>query len=65
MNFLNRKMFQDGGDANTNPFFYVDQQRQTQYLDQSKLLPILRQTDITALEALIQNPDVTLSLIHI
>ena len=61
MNFLNRRMFQDGGDANTNPFFYVDQQGQTQYLDQSKLLPILRQTDITALEALIQNPDVTYS----
>lgn len=61
MSFLNRKMFQNGGDANTNPFFYVDQQGQTQYLDQSKLLPILRQTDITALEALIQNPDVTYS----
>ena len=61
MNFMNRRMFQAGGEAGTNPYFYVDSQGETQYLDQTKLLPILRSTDITALEALIQNPDVTYS----
>jgi len=61
MNFMNRKMFQAGGEAGTNPYFYVDSQGETQYLDQTKLVPILRSTDITALEALIQNPDVTYS----
>ena len=58
---MNRKMFQAGGEAGTNPYFYVDSQGETQYLDQTKLVPILRSTDITALEALIQNPDVTYS----
>ena len=61
MNFMNRKMFAVGGEAGTNPYFYVNSQGQTQYLDESKLLPILRNTDIAALEALIQNPDVTYS----
>ena len=61
MNFMNRRMFKAGGEAGTNPYFYVDSQGETQYLDQTKLLPILRSTDITALEALIQNPDVTYS----
>lgn len=61
MNFLKRRMFQEGGASNTNPFFYVNQQGETKYLDQNKLLPILRQTNITALEALIQNPDVAYS----
>tara|TARA_R100000654_G_scaffold49804_1_gene75957 strand:+ start:312 stop:2207 length:1896 start_codon:yes stop_codon:yes gene_type:complete len=60
MNFMNRKMFQAGGGVE-NPYFYVDSQGQTKYLDQTKLVPILRSTDITALEALIQNPDVTYS----
>ena len=60
MNFMNRKMFATGGSAE-NPYFYVDAQGETQYLDQTKLVPILRSTDITALEALIQNPDVTYS----
>ena len=60
MNFMNRKMFAVGGSAE-NPYFYVDAQGETQYLDQTKLVPILRSTDITALEALIQNPDVTYS----
>tara|TARA_E500000318_G_scaffold108934_1_gene120807 strand:- start:500 stop:2389 length:1890 start_codon:yes stop_codon:yes gene_type:complete len=53
-------MFATGGSAE-NPYFYVDAQGETQYLDQTKLVPILRSTDITALEALIQNPDVTYS----
>ena len=60
MNFMNRRMFATGGSAE-NPYFYVDAQGETQYLDQTKLVPILRSTDITALEALIQNPDVTYS----
>ena len=60
MNFMNRKMFATGGSAE-NPYFYVDSQGKTKYLDQTKLVPILRSTDITALEALIQNPDVTYS----
>ena len=60
MNFMNRKMFQAGGSAE-NPYFYVDATGNTKYLDQAKLVPILRNTDITALEALIQNPDVTYS----
>ena len=60
MNFMNRKMFQAGGSAE-NPYFYVDSLGNTKYLDQNKLVPILRSTDITALEALIQNPDVTYS----
>tara|TARA_S200002703_G_C3801384_1_gene247722 strand:+ start:30 stop:1931 length:1902 start_codon:yes stop_codon:yes gene_type:complete len=57
---MNRRMFATGGSAE-NPYFYVDAQGETQYLDQTKLVPILRSTDITALEALIQNPDVTYS----
>ena len=60
MNFMNRKMFATGGSAE-NPYFYVDATGNTKYLDQAKLVPILRNTDITALEALIQNPDVTYS----
>ena len=52
MNFMNRKMFATGGSAE-NPYFYVDAQGETQYLDRTKLVPILRSTDITALEALI------------
>jgi len=57
---MNRKMFATGGSAE-NPYFYVDATGNTKYLDQAKLVPILRNTDITALEALIQNPDVTYS----
>jgi hypothetical protein len=60
MNFMNRKMFATGGSAE-NPYFYIDATGNTKYLDQAKLVPILRNTDITALEALIQNPDVTYS----
>jgi hypothetical protein len=60
MNFLNRKMFQAGGSAD-NQLFYIDASGKKNFLDAEKLLPVLRTTDITALEALIQNPDVTYS----
>ena len=58
---MNRRMFANGNEVSSNPYFYVDFQGQRQYLDEKKLLPILRKTDVPALEALIQNPDVTYS----
>tara|TARA_R110001592_G_scaffold82851_1_gene245295 strand:+ start:22 stop:1941 length:1920 start_codon:yes stop_codon:yes gene_type:complete len=61
MNFMNRQMFANGNEVSSNPYFYIDFQGQRQYLDEKKLLPILRKTDVPALEALIQNPDVTYS----
>ena len=63
MNFMNRRMFAEAGPvvADTNPYFYMTPQGETKYLDEKKLLPVLRNTDIMALEALIQNPDVTYS----
>jgi len=60
MNFMNRKMFAGGGEAE-NPFYYTNAQGNIEYIDEKKLLPILRTTDIVALEALIENPDVSYS----
>ena len=60
MNFMNRKMFAVGGQAE-NPFYYTNAQGNIEYIDEKKLLPILRKTDIVALEALIENPDVSYS----
>ena len=57
---MNRKMFAGGGQAE-NPFYYTNSQGNIEYIDEKKLLPILRATDIVALEALIENPDVTYS----
>ena len=57
---MNRKMFAGGGEAE-NPFYYTNAQGNIEYIDEKKLLPILRTTDIVALEALIENPDVSYS----
>ena len=53
MNFLNRRMFQEGGGA--NQYYYVDKQNNQQIpLDENKLFEILQTAPIPELEALIQ-----------
>ena len=60
MNFLNRKMFANGGGA--NQYYYIDKQNNQQIpLDENKLFEILQTAPIPELEALIQNPSVSYS----
>jgi hypothetical protein len=61
MSYLQRKMFADGGGAEANPYYYVNNQNKLVPLDPIKLFNVLETAPIPEVEALIQNPDVRYS----
>ena len=54
-------MFANGGGAEANPYFYVNNQNKLVPLDPIKLFNVLETAPIPEVEALIQNPDVRYS----
>jgi len=61
MSYLQRKMFENGGGAEANPYYYVNTNNKLVPLDSSQLYDVLKTSGIGELTALIQNPDVTYS----
>jgi len=61
MSYLQRKMFANGGGAEANPYYYVNNQNKLVPLDPIKLFNVLETAPIPEVEALIQNPDVRYS----
>ena len=61
MSYLQRKMFANGGGAEANPYYYVNNQNKLVPLDPIKLFNVLETAPIPEIEALIQNPDVRYS----
>ena len=61
MSYLQRKMFANGGVAEANPYYYVNNQNKLVPLDPIKLFNVLETAPIPEVEALIQNPDVRYS----
>ena len=61
MTYLQRKMFANGGGAEANPYYYVNNQNKLVPLDPIKLFNVLETAPIPEVEALIQNPDVRYS----
>ena len=61
MSYLQRKMFANGGGAEANPYYYVNNQNKLVPLDPTKLFNVLETAPIPEIEALIQNPDVRYS----
>lgn len=54
-------MFANGGGAEANPYYYVNNQNKLVPLDPTKLFNVLETAPIPEIEALIQNPDVRYS----
>jgi len=63
MNFLNRKMFQAGGEATVdNRYYFIDKINNTKtFIDPEKLYNDLSRSDAFTITSFVQNPDVTYS----